>query len=61
MNNGTVTLAGFPDPLEIPSVRMDFEPENFTLHESRFIIGQSDFGLTGSWAMCCPFSGVIQF
>jgi hypothetical protein len=48
MKNGTVKLAGFPDQLEIPSVRMDFEPENITLHESKFILGQSDFGLTGT-------------
>jgi hypothetical protein len=48
VRKGTVKLSGFPDELKIPSVRMDFEPENLILHESRFILGQSDFGLTGT-------------
>ncbi len=55
MKNGSVKLAGFPDPLSIPSVRMDFEPENFILQESKFIVGQSDFGLAGE------LSNVLSF
>jgi hypothetical protein len=47
MNNGTISISGLSHPLEIPSIKMDFDPETFNISDSRLRIDQSDFGLTG--------------
>ena len=47
MSDGLVRLNDLASPIEIPVVRMDFEPESFTIHESRMKVGQSDFELSG--------------
>jgi hypothetical protein len=41
-------LQAFPESIEIPSVKMDFDPENFNISEGLIILGQSDFSLTGN-------------
>jgi hypothetical protein len=48
MNQGTLYPAGFRYPVEIPSLKMDFEPETFSIKDSRIKIDKSDFGLTGN-------------
>ena len=48
MNNGTISISELSHPLEIPSIKMDFDPETFNIRESRLKIDQSDFGLTGT-------------
>ncbi|KPL12533.1 MAG: hypothetical protein AMS26_17285 [Bacteroides sp. SM23_62] len=47
MDQGSITLAGFPHPIEIPSIKMDFEPETFSIEEASMKIDKSDFRLTG--------------
>ncbi|MFO7369264.1 MAG: AsmA-like C-terminal region-containing protein [Bacteroidales bacterium] len=48
IDHGKISLTGLPYPLEIPSIQMDFEPEVFTIQESRIKIDKSDFNLSGS-------------
>ncbi len=48
MDNGTINMAGLSYPVEIPSVRMNFEPEVFNIKESSFKVGNSDFQLKGN-------------
>ncbi len=31
MDQGSITLSDFPHPIEIPSVKMNFEPESFSI------------------------------
>jgi hypothetical protein len=47
MKNGTIELSSLNEPLEIPVIKMNFDPENFSIIDSRIIIEKSDFGLTG--------------
>ncbi len=47
MEQATLNMAGFSHPVEIPSVKMNFEPESFNIKESRIKIDRSDFQLTG--------------
>jgi hypothetical protein len=47
INQGMVTMSEFTNPIEIPSVKMDFDPETFNIKESSMKIGKSDFQLTG--------------
>ena len=47
MNRGTINMAGFSLPVEIPALKMNFDPETFNIRESSMKIGKSDFGLTG--------------
>ena len=47
INQGLVTMSGLTNPIEIPSVKMDFDPETFSIKESSMKIGKSDFQLTG--------------
>jgi hypothetical protein len=47
IHNGTIIFPEISEQLGIPSVKMDFRPESFTLGESKFIFGQSDFSLEG--------------
>ena len=48
INQGLVTMSEFTNPIEIPSVKMDIDPETFTIKESSMKIGTSDFQLTGN-------------
>jgi hypothetical protein len=47
MDNGLIIMEALPFLLEIPSVKMDFNPEVFTIHESKLKIDNSDFSLEG--------------
>ena len=48
IDHGKISLTGLPYPVEIPSIKMNFEPEVFTIQESRIKIDKSDFNLSGS-------------
>jgi len=47
MNQGSIHMAGSPNPVEIPSVKMIFDPESFNIKEASVKIDKSDFQLTG--------------
>ncbi len=47
MNNGSVYMPALSQLVEIPSIKMDFDPETLNIHEGNIIIDQSDFALTG--------------
>ena len=48
INKGLITMSELTNPIEIPSVKMDFDPETFSIKESSMKIGKSDFQLTGN-------------
>jgi hypothetical protein len=48
MTQGTITIAGFSHPIEIPQVKMNFEPETFAIKEGTLKIDRSDFQLVGN-------------
>ena len=48
INQGLITMSELTQKIEIPSVKMDFDPETFTIKESSMKIGKSDFQLTGN-------------
>ncbi len=48
MDKGLITLEAVPFLIDIPSIQMDFNPEVFTIHESRMKIDNSDFSLEGT-------------
>jgi hypothetical protein len=48
MKEGTFSLASLKNPVEIPAVRMDFNPEKFNIDEGRVRIDKSDFSLSGT-------------
>ncbi|MBN1144218.1 MAG: hypothetical protein JXA72_07335, partial [Bacteroidales bacterium] len=48
VDHGKISLTTLPYSLEIPSVKMNFEPEVFTIDESRIKLDKSDFNLSGS-------------
>jgi hypothetical protein len=48
MNQGLITMSELTNQIEIPSVKMDFDPETFSIKESSMKIGKSDFQLTGN-------------
>ncbi len=48
MKNGNISTPALTEILEIPSIKMDFNPEIFNIHESRINIDQSDFELKGT-------------
>jgi hypothetical protein len=48
IEQGSITMSDFPHPIEIPSVKMNFEPETFRIEESGIKIDKSDFQLTGN-------------
>ena len=48
MNQGSIIISGFSHPIEIPSIKMNFEPEAFNIKEGRIKIDKSDFQLTGN-------------
>ncbi|MGF1586615.1 MAG: hypothetical protein ACFCUM_14920 [Bacteroidales bacterium] len=47
MKNGTITMSALNQPVEIPVIKMNFDPETFNIIDSRIIIEKSDFGLKG--------------
>jgi hypothetical protein len=47
LDQGSITLPGLPDPVEIPSVKMHFEPEKFSIEEASVKTAGSDFRLKG--------------
>ncbi len=47
INQGLISLSEFTKTIEIPSVKMDFDPETFSIRESSMKIGKSDFRLAG--------------
>jgi hypothetical protein len=47
MDQGIINMEGLSYPLEIPAIKMNFEPETFKIKESKLKIGNSDFQLTG--------------
>jgi hypothetical protein len=48
MENGTFNLTSLTKTIDVPSVKMDFEPETFNIKEGRVKIDKSDFQLSGS-------------
>jgi hypothetical protein len=48
LNYGTADIAGFSHKIEIPSVKMNFEPETFNIKESLIRIDKSDFQFSGT-------------
>ncbi|MBN2812981.1 MAG: hypothetical protein JXQ80_02830, partial [Bacteroidales bacterium] len=48
VEQGKISLTSLPYPVEIPSIQMDFEPEVFSIQESRIKLDKSDFNLSGS-------------
>ncbi len=47
IDHGFITLSGVTNPFDIPSIKMDFDPETFRIKESRMLVGNSDFHLSG--------------
>ncbi len=47
IDNGLLAVSDFANTIDIPSIKMDFDPETFSIRESRMIIGNSDFHLAG--------------
>jgi hypothetical protein len=47
ISQGLITMSELTNPIEIPSVKMDFDPETFSIKESSMKIGKSDFQLSG--------------
>jgi len=48
ISQGLITMSELTHTIEIPSVKMDFDPETFSIKESSMKIGKSDFQLTGN-------------
>jgi hypothetical protein len=48
MDKGIINMSGLSYPIEIPSVKMNFEPETFNIKESNIKIDKSDFQLSGN-------------
>ncbi|MFT3740150.1 MAG: hypothetical protein QM786_15485 [Breznakibacter sp.] len=48
LDKGQVCLSSFKYPFEIPSIKMDFTPENLHIKEGTVTIDKSDFSLTGN-------------
>jgi hypothetical protein len=47
MENGHISSEMLTHTMQIPVIKMDFEPEHFQIKESRLIIDNSDFELSG--------------
>lgn len=48
MNKGVIAMSSMRYPLEIPSIKMNFDPQVFNIKESKLKIDNSDFSLSGS-------------
>jgi hypothetical protein len=47
LDKAVITVSSLNYPVEIPSIKLDFDHENFTIQESRLKIDKSDFSLSG--------------
>jgi hypothetical protein len=47
LDRGILTMSGLSHPIEIPSLKMSFDPETFSIKESIMKIDKSDFQLNG--------------
>ncbi len=47
-NNGLVNVDGFDAEINIPAIKFSFRPNNFDIEQSRIIIDDSDFALSGN-------------
>jgi hypothetical protein len=47
-NNGLVAVDGFDANINIPAIKFQFRPNNFDIEQSRIIIDNSDFALSGN-------------
>ena len=47
-NNGLVAIDGFDADINIPTIKFQFRPNNFDIEQSRIIIDESDFALSGN-------------
>ena len=47
-NNGLIELDGFDADIHIPAIKFQFRPNNFDIEQSRIIIDDSDFALSGN-------------
>jgi len=47
MEEGVITTTALNLPIQIPAIKMDFEPERLDIHDGRMIIDRSDFELSG--------------
>ena len=47
-NNGLVNVDGFDADINIPAIKFQFRPNNFDIEQSRIIIDESDFALSGN-------------
>jgi hypothetical protein len=48
MEKGVISMSSLNQPIEIPSIKMDFDPQVFNIKESRLKIDKSDFSLSGT-------------
>lgn len=48
LNQGKITMDGLSNAIEIPALKMNFDPEKFNIKESKLVIDRSDFQLTGT-------------
>ncbi len=49
IDNGMISTTFLNHPIEIPAIKMDFEPERIDIKDSRMIIDNSDFSLSGTF------------
>lgn len=47
-NNAVIHVAGIDYPVEVPKIRFDFVPGKFYIEESKFVVGNTDFQLSGT-------------
>lgn len=47
LEEGVITTTALTHPVQIPAIKMDFEPEKLVIHDGRMIIDKSDFELSG--------------
>ncbi len=56
IEDGMVTTTYLAHPVEIPAIKMDFDPERFDILDSRIILDKSDFKLSGQLNNMLSFS-----
>lgn len=47
LNDGVANLTAFPEEIQIPHIKFDYSNKDFHIADSRIVIGNSDFSLTG--------------
>ncbi len=55
IEDGLISIASLNKPLELPSIKLDFEPESIIIKESSIKIDKSDFQLTGRLDNLVPY------